>query len=331
MPNLDLSILVVDDAKFSSAIISKTLGKAGYRDVRIANNAPTALKMLEQRPVSVLVADWLMPQMDGLELTDKVRQLDESNNHFTYIILLTAKEGVEALSEAFDRGVDDFVYKSQMNKQLMPRVFAADRISDMQNTLLKANKLLIENNRELQENSTLDIHTGLGNQRLARERLIDNLRETEARGGVTTYIMLGLKNWRHIGKNYGKTILEEIAVGVAHRLRHLTRPMDTICRITEDQFVIISRFKTLDDCTISCFRRISDGISLKAFKTSSGFISVQAGASVCAIDGSLAIPDAGTVEKFALQKLQYAIETGTISVNLWPEVIREVEQLVNAG
>ncbi len=97
MPNLDLPILVVDDAKFSSMVVSRTLRNAGYRDVRIANNARTALQQMEQRPVSVLIADWLMPDMDGLELTDQVRQQDEQNNHYTYVILLTARESAEAL------------------------------------------------------------------------------------------------------------------------------------------------------------------------------------------------------------------------------------------
>ena len=81
MPNLDLPILVVDDAKFSSMVVGRTLRNAGCRDMRIANNAPAALKA-EQRPVSVLIADWLMPEMDGLQLTDQVRQQDEQNNHY---------------------------------------------------------------------------------------------------------------------------------------------------------------------------------------------------------------------------------------------------------
>jgi len=68
--NPELPILVVDDARFSSAVVSRTLKQAGYRDVRVVNAAPQALKSLEERPVSVLIADWLMPDMDGLELTD---------------------------------------------------------------------------------------------------------------------------------------------------------------------------------------------------------------------------------------------------------------------
>ncbi|MCK5791228.1 MAG: response regulator, partial [Ketobacter sp.] len=120
MPNADLPIMIVDDAKFSGAVIGRTLKAAGFKDIRTASSAQQGLAMLESRPVNVLIADWLMPEMDGLELTDQVRQQDEQNNHYTYVILLTARESVEALSEAFDRGVDDFIYKSDMTKQLIP-------------------------------------------------------------------------------------------------------------------------------------------------------------------------------------------------------------------
>ncbi|WP_372983218.1 PleD family two-component system response regulator, partial [Marinobacter sediminum] len=171
MPNLDLPILVVDDAKFSSMVVGRTLRKAGYRDVRIVNNASAALELIEQRPVSVLIADWLMPEMDGLQLTDQVRQQDEQNNHYTYVILLTARESIDALSEAFDRGVDDFIYKSDMTKQMIPRIFAADRMADRQNTLLRANALLVENNRELEATNIIDLETGLGNNQYGRKRL----------------------------------------------------------------------------------------------------------------------------------------------------------------
>ena len=77
MPNPLLSILVVDDAKFSSVMIGRTLNQAGYKDIRFANSAAEALKLLEERSAGILLADWLMPEMDGLELTARVRQQDE--------------------------------------------------------------------------------------------------------------------------------------------------------------------------------------------------------------------------------------------------------------
>ena len=89
MPNPYLSILVVDDAKFSSAMIGRALSQAGYQDLRFASSASEALKLLEDKPANVILADWLMPEIDGLELTARVRQLDEMTDHYSYIILLT--------------------------------------------------------------------------------------------------------------------------------------------------------------------------------------------------------------------------------------------------
>ncbi|RMF13591.1 MAG: response regulator [Gammaproteobacteria bacterium] len=324
MPNLDLSILVVDDAKFSSAIIAKRLKNAGYRDVRIANSPIVALKMMEQRPVSVLVADWLMPEMDGLQLTDRVRQLDEANHHFTYVILLTAKEGVEALSEAFDRGVDDFIYKSEMARQLLPRIYAADRIADMHNTLLLANRLLMENNRELEEKNVVDLTTGLGNQQYCRQKVRESFREIESRGGVTSYALIGVKNWHALKHTHTHSVLDEVANGIATRLQHLSRPLDIRCRISDNQFVVIYQLKRLDDASLATYKRLHDGINLKAFKTTAGFISVQAGTGVICVDANEAMPEVTLLEKAAGEALKASYETGTVAIRHWHNIADQV-------
>ncbi|MFT6029671.1 MAG: sigma-B regulation protein RsbU (phosphoserine phosphatase) [Oleiphilaceae bacterium] len=317
MPNLDLSILVVDDTKFSSTIIAKTLTKSGYRDVRIANDAQTALKLLDQRKASVLIADWLMPGMDGLELTEKVRQTDEQYNHFTYIILLTAKEGASAFHEAFDRGIDDFIFKAEMSKQLLPRVFAADRMSDMQNSLLSANQLLIESNKDLENKNILDIETGVGNQRYAHDYLAKLMKHTESRGGASSYMLITIKDWEKIKKQNNYMICEELALGITRRLRSLIRPLDSLCRISEAQYAVIAHFTSVDHCTTGSYRRIHDGINLKSFKTLSGYISVNAASNVCTIDDQASSTNVADIELHCQRQVQQAINTGTIVISRW--------------
>ncbi|UDL03782.1 response regulator [Marinobacter sp. CA1] len=309
MPNLELPILVVDDAKFSSMVVSRALRQAGYRDVRVANNAPAAIQLMEQRPVSILIADWLMPEMDGLQLTDRVRQLDEQTNHYTYTILLTAKESMEALTEAFDRGVDDFIFKSDMSKQLIPRVFAADRIADRQNALLRANSLLVENNRELEASNIIDLETGLCNNRYARERLGKSLRQAEARGGASGYVLCGIRNWQELKRRHTPAIMSELAVGIARRLGHLIRPMDALCRVGDNQFAIVAHFSNGDQCSTTTFRRIFDGINHKALKTTTGYLSVEAGMVLCKADAQFGTPSVQDMERAAVQGLMEAYET----------------------
>ncbi len=317
MPNLDLSILIVDDAKFSSTIIAKTLARSGYRDLRIANDAKTALHMMEQRKAGLLIADWLMPEMDGLELSQRVRQLDEQSNHFTYIIVLTAKESAEALTEAFDKGVDDFIFKSDMAKQLLPRVYAADRLTDRHNAMLIANQLLLENNRHLENRNILDIETGVGNERYAQDSLSKLLKHTEARGGATSYMLLSIKNWSDIEHDHNHLICEELAVGITRRLRTLIRPLDAVCRISPQQYAIVAHFGHIDHCVQSSYKRIYDGINKKSFRTSAGYISVAADAAVCTIDDSAPSPEVMDVEQTCQELLMQAIETNTLPISRW--------------
>ncbi|MDX5298878.1 MAG: response regulator [Gammaproteobacteria bacterium] len=325
MPNLDLPILVVDDAKFSSTVVSRALRNAGYRDVRIANNASMALQLLEERPVSLLIADWLMPEMDGLELTDRVRQQDEQNNHYTYVILLTAKESVEALAHAFDRGVDDFVYKSDMTKQLLPRVYAADRISDRHNTLLMANQLLMENNRELESRSIVDLETGLGNQAYARERLSRCLRHVEARGGATGYLLVGVRNWQTLSTRHSAATMAELAAGIGRRMTHLLRPLDALCRVGDNLFAVIAHFDDADHCTLTAFKRLHEGINHKAFKTTAGYVSMEAGTALCVVGEDQAIPPLHQIERAAHEALLSAFETRTMTLASLTESVTATE------
>lgn len=311
--NPELPVLVVDDARFSSAVISRTLRQAGYRNVDVVNSAPQALEHLEQRPASILIADWLMPEMDGLELTDSVRQRDEQKNHYTYVILLTARESLEALSSAFDRGVDDFIYKSDMTKQLLPRVYAADRISNRQNTLLDANELLLQENRQLEAHSIIDPETGLGNRQFARRRLQQALDYTESRGGATGYLVIGIQNWQSRKQENPDAVICEILGGVARRLTSLIRPLDALCRIAEDQFAVIAHFPDEHSCRPAAFRRLHDGINHKAFKTGRGFVSLEVATTLCIAIGNEGPPSVEAMEAVAADGLKSACETRTLT------------------
>lgn len=284
MPNPHLSILVVDDAKFSSAMIGRALSQAGYLDVRFATSAAEALRQLEQRPASVLLADWLMPEMDGLELTGRVRQLDETAEHYTYVILLTGKEGDNVLVEAFDRGVDDFISKASMNEQLVPRVYAADRLCNTLQRLLQENRMLTQNIASLEQRNLVDPLTGLGNPRYMMQKLTDSLRQVESRGGAVCYLLIGLQEAGALRQQYGNSFYNELLHGVARRLQQLVRPLDVLARIDDNHFALLTMLEDLQECSPSSFKRLHEGLNLKAFKTSEGFITLKAGISLVGLN-----------------------------------------------
>jgi diguanylate cyclase (GGDEF)-like protein len=312
MPNPQLSILVVDDAKFSSVMIGRALSKAGYEDVRYANSASAALELIEQRPANVLLADWLMPEMDGLELTAQVRQQDEMSDHYTYIILLTGRDGQDVLSKAFDHGVDDFIGKSAMNDQLVPRVYAADRICGSLQRLMRENRLLTENIASLEQRNLIDPVTGLGNARYLRQKLGDSLRQIESRGGALCYLVIGLPEVASQRQRYGENFHHELLRGVARRLQQLVRPLDILTRLDGNHFGLLALVDDLQGCSPSSFKRLHEGLNLKAFKTSEGFISVKAGIGLVSLDADALPIDPRLIFERAEALLPDAYTTGRI-------------------
>lgn len=321
MPNPQLSIIVVDDTKFSSAVIGHTLTQAGYADIRFATSAMGALTMHEERAASVLVADWLMPEMDGLQLTTRIRQRDEQTDHYTYVILLTAREGDNVLAEAFDRGVDDFVSKAAMNQQLLPRVYAADRISQFINRLLEENHLLACNNEQLEEHNLVDRMTSLGNRRYLQQRLADSLQQVASRGGVCSLLVLGIQNFDDIGERFGETVQQELIKGITRRLQQLVRPTDVIARIGDNVFAIGTLGENADDCNPASFRRLYDGLNLKAFKTSEGYLSVRAGMSLSIIRQKDATVPPETLIQHGEARLAHAYATRVITEVRLPTLV----------
>lgn len=321
MPNPQLSILVVDDTKFSSAVIGHALSQAGYTDIRFASSAMAALTMHEERAASVMVADWLMPEMDGLQLTTRIRQRDEQTNHYTYVMLLTAREGDNVLGEAFDRGVDDFISKSAMSEQLLPRIYAADRITQLINRLLDENQMLASNNALLEEHNLIDSHTALGNRRYLLQRLDDALQRVESRGGYCTLVVLGLQNLADMTTRFGEAVQQELLRATARRLQQLVRPMDVIARVDGNVFAICTVGDNEEECKPNSFRRLHEGLNLKAFKTSEGYLSLRAGMALC----TLGRDDPKIAAERLLQKveqhLDHAYATNVITEVRIPQLV----------
>lgn len=313
MPNPHLSILVVDDAKFSSAMIGRALSQAGYQDLRFASSAVEALKQLEQRPASLLLADWLMPEIDGLELTGRVRQLDEMADHYTYVMLLTGQEGENLLGEAFDRGVDDFISKAAMHEQLVPRVYAADRLCNTLQRLLQENRLLMQNLASLEQRNLVDSLTGLGNPRYLQQKLLDSLRQVESRGGALCYLLIGLQEADGLQQKHGKDCYDELLHGVARRLQQLVRPLDVLVRLDDCHFALITLLEDLHECSPSSFKRLHEGLNLKAFKTREGFINLKAGVSLVGLDAKALPLDPQSLIAQAAKLLSESYASGRVA------------------
>jgi len=274
----ELSIVVVDDMKFNCEFVRKALKGEGYDDVRVASSAAEALELLGKRPADIVLADWVMPEMDGLALAERIRQIDEETDHYTCILLLTARDDIASVIEAFERGADDYLIKPPNKQELAARIFAAGRIANMQNGLLDMMRTM---RRQYEQRTTVDKLTGLGNRFDAERRFDDLLKVVASRGGALCCGYLSLNDPDAIRREHGTAVDDEILLSTASRRRRVVRPIDVVARISDSEFVVGMYYQDESHLRSKNFKRVLQAINLRPFKTAHGFISVHAAMGLC--------------------------------------------------
>lgn len=121
-----MKILAVEDDPVALAVLTQALRKQGH-EVITATDGDSALEILEREEVRVVVSDWMMPTVSGLELCRKVRA--RLGRDYVYFILLTGKiPSEENQREAIEAGVDDFLQKPLDPLRISMRLHVAERI-----------------------------------------------------------------------------------------------------------------------------------------------------------------------------------------------------------
>lgn len=199
-----------------------------------------------------------------------------------------------------------------MNEQLLPRIFAADRLCGSLQRLKQENHQLAENVASLEGQSLQDPQTHLGNARYMHQRLAASLRQMENRGTALYYLQIGLPDADALRERHGDAVYAEILSAIGTRLQQLVRPLDVVCRINESQFGLLALVNDLKGCSPSSFKRLHEGLNLRALKTSEGFVSIKAGISLISLDTD-ALPIAPeTIIERAAALLPSAYSTGRI-------------------
>lgn len=310
----DLSIIIVDDLQFSRIVVKTALKKAGYNGVRMADCATEALAMMEQQHADVVLADWTMPEMDGLELTHRIRQADEEKGTYTAIILFTAHDGVEYLVKAFDHGVDDYLCKPPNPQELAARVNAAARVAALQNDLLETSHQMEQTIKRLKKMALVDELTGAGNQPFLMKNLKAHLLEASTRRGGVCLAIVELRELEDINNTYGEFITNEILISQHRRLRRAVRPTDVIARLEHNIFGIIMRHTKARDYKPSAIERILTMINNRAYKTSIGNLVISGCIGVHYYRGDEAIISAEEMIRQAARKLDQARCNNSLSI-----------------
>jgi sigma-B regulation protein RsbU (phosphoserine phosphatase) len=138
-----MKVLLADDDRIAVEMLKRQLEDLGY-EVVCAMDGKEAMQQFQSQPFSIVISDWMMPEMDGLELLRNIRR---SASQYVYFILLTVKDRLDELVQGMEAGADDFLTKPPDPNELRVRLAAGKRIIELERRLSDSNSRM---QRELQ-------------------------------------------------------------------------------------------------------------------------------------------------------------------------------------
>jgi diguanylate cyclase (GGDEF)-like protein len=218
-----VKILIADDDAVTRLWLESILQGWGYQTVT-ANSGAAAWELLqEQGAPDLVLLDWLMPDMDGIEVCRRLKA--DADKRFSYVIMLTSRSSTDDIVEALDAGADDLIGKPFEPAELQVRLRVGKRILHLQ--------------RELQLKASHDDLTGLLNRRLLMEMALREF-ESARRGELSiSLLLLDIDLFKQINDHLGHQSGDDVLCEVGRRIQETVRLGDIAGRYGGEEFMII--------------------------------------------------------------------------------------------
>jgi two-component system, cell cycle response regulator len=226
-----MQALVVDDSAVYRKLIGDHLRSWGF-GVTLAESGSEAWGILEQPDAPKLVLlDWVLPDLDGIELCQRIRQAG-SSGPYVYVILLTSKEGHQNMLDAMQAGADDYLMKPFDELELKARLLVGKRILDLQEELVSARE-------SMRRAATQDSLTGLMNRGEIVGMLVRELERARREHKPVGVILGDVDNFKSVNDTLGHLFGDEALREVGRRLRAQLRVYDGVGRYGGEEFLLI--------------------------------------------------------------------------------------------
>jgi diguanylate cyclase (GGDEF)-like protein len=270
-----MQVLLVEDDRAMLAMLETMLRSAGH-DVVVARNGAEAMRLVDQAHPQLVITDWAMPEMGGIELCRKLRESAERRN--VYVTILTAQESVDKLVEAFEAGADDYLVKPLTPKIFFARLRAAQRVVQLQEELafdreqlVRFSRELAASNERLQRLALTDALTELPNRRFARERLEQEWALSQRGERALSCMMIDIDRFKAINDEFGHQTGDDALRFVADILRQSARTQDVVCRYGGEEFVVICPDTDIEAAR-QCADRLRMNVAAQILKSQAGNI-----------------------------------------------------------
>ena len=225
-----MRILIAEDDATSRLLLMRVLESWGY-EVEITRDGAEAWRILrDPEGPRLAILDWMMPEMDGVEVCSRVRALETMQP--PYIILLTARGEQDSVVEGLEAGADDYLSKPYDAAELHARVEAGRRIVEL-------NERLLEVQREVEELARTDRLTGIHNRRAILETLEQEIARAERDGTALGLGMLDIDHFKDVNDTCGHAAGDAVLCEVVRRIETVLRPYDTLGRFGGDEFLLV--------------------------------------------------------------------------------------------
>jgi len=271
----DLKILVADDSAVYRKLVEQTLSDDNHQ-VIFAKNGREALDLYAKHAPALVITDWTMPDIGGLELCKKIRQ--DFQQHFAHIILLTSNTDKEQVVEGLAGGADDYLTKPFHQGELRARVNVGLRVVEL-------HRQVQAKNRQLEEMALTDPLTGLANRR-AMDIWITHQLSAAARHDFPIWVAIcDLDHFKKVNDTYGHEAGDMVLKTFAQILKSNTRQSNICGRHGGEEFLNIITHVERDNSVIA-FERIRKQMENQKFTFNNQTFSVTTSMGIAGFRGT---------------------------------------------
>ena len=249
-----MRILIAEDDAVSRKILQRAVERFGHQCI-CARDGNEAWEMFKRTPdLDVVISDWMMPDIDGIELCSRIRAFAGRRGGYPYFVFMTAFGERDRYLIGIEAGTDDYLTKPLCLDELRARLETAERVTSHQKRFIRQNEELRLMNRELFKQTRQDPLTHLGNRLRLREDLDASLCRMERYGMCSCVALCDIDSFKTYNDRRGHLAGDEVLRKVARTMSSRCRGGDTAYRYGGDEFLLILPEQSLTTATVAADR-----------------------------------------------------------------------------